>query len=152
IRLFGERDSRFLTVDSPILFRLPGISLFQLQRTCALMRQATEMKIACSLLTLVCAMAGVTHSFAQNRVLELDGNESWIELPADLLKDVKTELTVEGWIRWERLGTWSRFFDFGLEGRGLYLCEFLDSANLNTVIHTAQAAQELRIVGVLRTN
>jgi hypothetical protein len=29
-------------------------------------------------------------------VLELDGNDSWIELPADLLKDVKNELTVEG--------------------------------------------------------
>src|SRR5947208_6130311 len=50
---------------------------------------------------------------AQNRVLELDGNESWVELPADLLKDVKNELTVEGWIRWQRLGEWSRFFDFG---------------------------------------
>jgi hypothetical protein len=29
-----------------------------------------------------------------NRVLELDGNESWIELPTDLLKDVKNELKI----------------------------------------------------------
>ncbi len=74
-------------------------------------------------LGLLCAVVGAAFACGQtpillsqpaetNRVLELDGNDSWIELPADRLKDVKDELTVEGWIRWERLGNWSRFFDF----------------------------------------
>src|SRR5262245_21204565 len=109
------------------------------------------MKIACSLLTLVCAMAGVTPSVGQNRVLELDGNDSWIELPADLLKDVKNELTVEGWIRWQKLGDWSRFFDFGPDSTSLAVTEYHDTFNLS--IHFfAWPYQHPGVVDVLRTN
>ncbi|MBI3416083.1 MAG: hypothetical protein HY043_12360, partial [Verrucomicrobia bacterium] len=90
---------------------------------------------------------------AANRVLELDGDDSYIELPADLLKDVKDELTVEGWIRWERLGEWSRFFDFGPGLRSLAVGQSDVTANLGAVIpHIGGAVQAVRVLGVLRTN
>ena len=88
-----------------------------------------------------------------NRVLELDGNDSWVELPADLLKDVKKELTVEGWIRWQKLGNWSRFFDFGPANKSLAVFQFANSPGLGAVIHqTTVAIQNVRVWNVLRTN
>lgn len=43
-----------------------------------------------------------------NRVLELDGKGSYVELPANL-----NEITVEGWVNWRSFERNSRFFDFG---------------------------------------
>jgi signal transduction histidine kinase/ligand-binding sensor domain-containing protein/CheY-like chemotaxis protein len=47
-----------------------------------------------------------------NRVLRLDGGGGHVELPANAFKHL-TEATVEGWVKWERFGDDSRFFDFG---------------------------------------
>jgi Concanavalin A-like lectin/glucanases superfamily len=46
------------------------------------------------------------------QALELDGNDSYVELPANLLANVK-EVTVEGWVNWASFRNGSRFFDFG---------------------------------------
>lgn len=37
------------------------------------------------------ALLGTLQGWAQNRVLELDRDDSYVELPAELLKDVKNE-------------------------------------------------------------
>ncbi|MBI3416254.1 MAG: hypothetical protein HY043_13250 [Verrucomicrobia bacterium] len=104
-------------------------------------------------MAMVLLLAVVPRLHAQNRVLELDGNDSYVELPADLLKDVKNELTVEGWIRWERLGEWARFFDFGPQGKSLTVSQFYDTANLDGKIHhTDRRVQTVRVVSVLQTN
>ena len=103
-------------------------------------------------------LAILWHAGAQpalsNHVLELDGNNSWIELPADLLKDVKSELTIEGWIRWERLGTWARLFDFGPDQRSLFVSQFSNTANLVAALQGGQALipSPVRVLDVLRTN
>src|SRR5437016_1496927 len=55
---------------------------------------------------------------AQNRVLQLDGTNSFVELPADGFTNL-TEVTVEGWVKWESFGSMSRFFDFTLAGYSL---------------------------------
>src|SRR5206468_12728841 len=55
---------------------------------------------------------------AANRVLELDGTNSFVELPADSFSNL-TEVTVEGWVKWESFGSMSRFFDFTLAGYSL---------------------------------
>jgi signal transduction histidine kinase/ligand-binding sensor domain-containing protein len=91
---------------------------------------------------------------AENRVLDLDGNDSWVELPADLLKDVKNELTVEGWIRWERLGNFSRFFDFGPVWKSVALSQVSDRANLQCLLHQDQNKIRvgINVPAVLRTN
>jgi hypothetical protein len=112
---------------------------------------------------LLCAVVGLCLAWGQgsillsqpapvNRVLELDGNDSWIELPSDLLKDVKNELTVEGWIRWEQLGKFSRFFDFGPIDKSLAVDQFLDTANLDVLFHQPNGAAFVRARDVLRTN
>ena len=52
---------------------------------------------------------------AQNKVLELDGTNSFVELPTSAFTNVN-EVTVEGWVKWESFGSMSRFFDFTLAG------------------------------------
>ena len=48
---------------------------------------------------------------APNRVLELDGSNSFVELPDDAFTNLTTA-TIEGWVRWDAFGSSSRFFDF----------------------------------------
>jgi hypothetical protein len=47
-----------------------------------------------------------------NRVLELDGKDSYVELPPDTFKGL-TNATVEGWVQWDRLEKFARFFISG---------------------------------------
>jgi signal transduction histidine kinase len=47
-----------------------------------------------------------------NSVLHFDGNGSYLELPPHSLDGYKA-ITVEAWVRPERLGRYTRFFDFG---------------------------------------
>ncbi len=55
---------------------------------------------------------------AQNRVLDLDGDEDHVLLPSDILNGLHT-VTIEGWARWESFGSFSRFFDFGGTNRSI---------------------------------
>jgi len=47
-----------------------------------------------------------------NSVLHFDGNGSYLELPPNCLDGYKA-ITVEAWVRPERLGRYTRFFEFG---------------------------------------
>lgn len=47
-----------------------------------------------------------------NYVLELDGKNSYVELPPNIFNHL-TNATVEGWVKWNAFGVRSRFFDFG---------------------------------------
>ena len=49
-----------------------------------------------------------------NSVLHFDGNGSYLELPPHSLDGYKA-ITVEAWVRPERLGFYTRFFEFGSE-------------------------------------
>ncbi len=53
-----------------------------------------------------------------NQVLVLEGRDSFVELPANIFNGL-TSATVEGWIRWDRLQQWERFFDFGRQPRSI---------------------------------
>ncbi|MSU34372.1 MAG: carboxypeptidase regulatory-like domain-containing protein [Pedosphaera sp.] len=44
-----------------------------------------------------------------NQALQLDGGESYVELPGNLFNDLE-EATIEGWARCDRIGSWMRFF------------------------------------------
>src|SRR5262249_49028809 len=46
------------------------------------------------------------------KVLELDGTNSFVELPANIFTNL-ADATVEGWVSWKSLRQYSRFFDFG---------------------------------------
>ena len=49
-----------------------------------------------------------------NSVLHFDGNGSYLELPPHSLDGYKA-ITVEAWVRPERLGNFTRFFEFGTQ-------------------------------------
>lgn len=48
---------------------------------------------------------------APNRVLELDGVDSFLELPPVMLEGLEA-VTIEGWVKWQKQGEWTRFFTF----------------------------------------
>jgi signal transduction histidine kinase/DNA-binding response OmpR family regulator/ligand-binding sensor domain-containing protein len=52
---------------------------------------------------------------AIHHVLDCDGTNSYVELPPNIFNSL-TEATVEGWVKWSRLGNSMRFFDFGRRG------------------------------------
>ena len=47
-----------------------------------------------------------------NRVLNLDGNGSYVELPPNIFTNL-TEGTVEAWVKWRSRERFQRFFSFG---------------------------------------
>src|SRR5262249_19694817 len=47
-----------------------------------------------------------------NYVLQLDGTNSYVQLPAIAFTNL-TAATVEGWLKWDEFRKHSRFFDFG---------------------------------------
>jgi len=61
-------------------------------------------------LTLFNAVFNPETPAATNHVLDLDGNGSYVELPANLFTN--EVVTVEGWMKWREFGRYSRFFDF----------------------------------------
>ena len=62
------------------------------------------------LLILFLALAAPLH--AQNRVLELDGDGDFVELPRGIFNHL-TEATVEGWVRFDEFRFWAPFISFG---------------------------------------
>src|SRR5262245_5704822 len=64
---------------------------------------------------------------APNRVLELDGKGSYVELPPNMFKDLE-DATVEGWVKWARFGGLTKPFNFGRQ-RGSLSVETLWTTN-----------------------
>ena len=69
-----------------------------------------------------------------SNVLDLDGTNSWVELPPNLFTNHL--VTVEGWVKWREFGRYSRFFDF--EDAALHILVFnhLDTADLRFECYT----------------
>ena len=49
---------------------------------------------------------------AQNRVLSVSGDSAYVQLPDDIINHLD-ETTIEGWMKWERLGFFLQPFVFG---------------------------------------
>ena len=75
------------------------------------------------LLALVTGFSAQSVSAAEptNSVLHFDGNGSYLELPPHCLDGYKA-ITVEAWVRPERLGFFTRFFEFGTQKDRLVAC------------------------------
>src|SRR5437867_2423187 len=85
-----------LNPDWTVYKPLPTMNAFQ---------RLTAPALRCVCLGLGCL--GALGALGQNRVLELDGKESYVLLPSDIFNE-QTEATVEGWVKWDRFGTWTR--------------------------------------------
>ena len=55
-----------------------------------------------------------------NRVLQLDGGKSYVELPTNLVANLSAA-TIECWVRWEQFVSDARVFDFGQGSRQFYI-------------------------------
>ena len=64
-----------------------------------------------------------------NRVLELDGKDSYVDLPAGIFDEL-TEATVEMWARWEEMGPSSTLFDYGEDGLEMNIVQVGGGSNL----------------------
>ena len=85
-------------------------------------------------------------------VLELDGTNSFVELPPNIFNDL-TEATVEGWVKWDDFGAFSRFFDFGEEWRSMNVTHVETTPTLGFHITRAPNSQErIEVAGILQTN
>ena len=58
-------------------------------------------------------------ALAQNRVLELDGQESYVQLPGGIFDSLE-DATVEAWVKWEEWGYFSQWFAFGTDVADTY--------------------------------
>ncbi|MBI4327056.1 MAG: hypothetical protein HY674_17595, partial [Chloroflexi bacterium] len=99
-----------------------------------------------------------THLLAQpgapapNRVLELDGNGSYVELPADLLQGIE-ELTVEAWVKWQEIGAWARVFDCGKGNDSVCIKQAGSSSALTFRIgRPARDAVDITVPNLIQTN
>src|SRR5215510_4896987 len=85
-------------------------------------------------------------SEAQNRVLDLDGNGSYVELPSNIFNDL-TEATVEGWVKWRAFRGESRCFDFGKEWQSINAGAptlGVPEGTLRLQIHTSEGGQRIQ--------
>jgi signal transduction histidine kinase/CheY-like chemotaxis protein/ligand-binding sensor domain-containing protein/protocatechuate 3,4-dioxygenase beta subunit len=65
----------------------------------------------------------------QESVLELDGSGSYVEMPPSAFTNM-TEVTVEGWVKWQSFENFSRFFDFTLAGHSFNVHNRFTSSSL----------------------
>ena len=86
------------------------------------------------LLVLLCLSGPL---LAQNRVLELDGDSSYVHLPSGIF-DALEEATVEAWVKWEDWAFFSQWFAFGGDDqwRAMGLNHFDTSSILQFFIYT----------------
>src|SRR5438309_636231 len=101
---------------------------------------------------LVCAGAALPLSTANNRVLELDGNGSYVELPPNIFNDLE-DGTVEGWVKWRRFGPYLRFFESGTARQTFIVSQGAEKGQMHFDIWFGGGQNALvSIAGALRTN
>lgn len=92
-----------------------------------------------------------------NHVLDLDGTNSWIELPPNIFTNL-TEATVEVWVKWDSFQAFSRVFEFGAAFQSMSLFNHAASPDLRFNIYPEYAPTGspgqyiIRVNDFLRTN
>ena len=79
------------------------------------------------LLFLPCGTVSAQTS-ASNRVLHLKGEGAHVRLPPNIFNTL-TQATVEGWVKWHQFHQNYRFFDFGEQGREMYVAADLTTGS-----------------------
>jgi len=68
-------------------------------------------------------------SFESEQVLDLNGEGDYVELPPNLFTN--QVVTVEGWVRFRKLGNYSRFFEFSSAALQIALNTYANTADLS---------------------
>ena len=95
---------------------------------------------------------------ASNHVLELDGTNSYVELPPNIFANL-TQATVEVWAKWDAFQNHSRVLEFGATMQSMCLMNHATSADLRFNLYPEYAQPlpterrpQVRVNGLLRTN
>src|ERR1043165_1337112 len=84
------------------------------------------------------------------KVLQLHGNGSYVELPPNIFSAL-TEVTVEGWVKWDGFHWYSRFFDFGRRDLAFFVGQLERNSDLIFQVWPDSSGYlELRVPGALR--
>lgn len=109
------------------------------------------------LLTFLCFWLASSPATAQNRVLELDGNGSYVELPPNIFRNL-TQATVEVWAKWDSFRAYSRIFDFGAFWQSMSIFNQDKTSDLRFNLYPKFArdsravAYQIRVNHLLQTN
>jgi len=91
-----------------------------------------------------------SQSTATNYVLELDGDNSYVELPSDAFTNLSVA-TIEGWVKWDAFHKCGRFFDF-LVGEHVFNVQNRQrTANLSLERDQVNITDSVEATGVLST-
>ena len=94
---------------------------------------------------------------APNKVLELDGNASYVELPPNIFNNL-TQATVEVWAKWDSFRAYSRIFEFGAGWQSVALFNHAKLSDLRYNVYPRNARTNIalmytiRAANALRTN
>ena len=117
---------------------------FRLGRKAEGLRGLRYWAIVCWLLTF--------NSWGQNRVLELDGTNSYVAMPAHIFNDL-TDATVEGWVKYDRCDRNARVFSFGRENQFMTVGIHKGSSILRFHMATPKEPEGLvEVPGIIRSN
>ena len=100
-----------------------------------------------SLLVLVSSSPVRAQPAASNHVLDLDGTNSWVELPPDLFTNQL--VTVEGWVKWRAFGSYSRFFQLASAAQHLTIMNTSSNSTLRVERYNSPPFDDLRVAEVL---
>lgn len=85
-----------------------------------------------------------------NRVLELDGRGSYVELPPKIF-DGLSEVTVEAWVKWNRFGYFSQWFSTGGTTTSLSIGNADAKSNLGfTIRQSSEKYRTIRVENILQ--
>jgi len=90
-------------------------------------------------------------SAAQNKVLELDGFGSYVELPPDIFTNL-TEATVEVWAKWDSFRAYSRIFEFGAAWQSMNLFNHDKTPDLRFNLYPQNAKLDRSLMHHIRVN
>jgi hypothetical protein len=113
--------------------------------------------MAISLLSLILRGGGMPALLAQaptptpNRVLDLNGNGSYVELPPNIFNDVEVA-TVEAWVNWGSFQAMSRVFDLVFRNRLASLQNRGTNPDLWVETFASGKRSTVKVTDVLRTN
>src|SRR5664279_5459516 len=83
---------------------------------------------------------------ATHHVLDLDGNNSWVELPQNLFTNQL--VTVEGWVKWRAFGSYSRFFQFASAAQHLTVANTSSNSSLRVERYKVPPFGDLQVAEV----
>ena len=132
------------------------------QRGCSLpasicRRQQIPLPMRQFWLVILTLLLAANISPAQNKVLQLDGNGSYVELPPNIFNDL-TQATVEVWAKWDEFRTYSRIFEFGAAWNSMSLFNHTTTSDLRYNLYPQNAKLDpsllysIRVPGLLRSN